>query len=362
MELDAQIYESNFYQELAIRGEIHMDRREPPRRNVQLERRQAEDSVVPTTLAEPTSVSTSLSPSSSSSSSSSPEPTTTSSADRTSVNSTETKTSVSSSSASTLATPSVTVVTTPLPTPFDTSVGSNFTSSACPDFFSSFLNNSTFQSCVPVSLLLQNSNSFFRAQRSVTLLTQTLDAACNAPLAICSPLLSNLASQLIDHANCGEDYKRQNPLVSQAYAGFLAYEPVYRATCLKDQSTGGYCFSEAITNASNPADFYPYYTAVGLSMPETARPSCSQCLKKTMEIFAGYATNAVQPLAKTYLPCANQVDKSCGSGFVDTQVKVGTVTSSNAAVGGRGREAIPSSSLLVITAMVVVSLVGGTLN
>ncbi|KIW22747.1 uncharacterized protein PV07_11013 [Cladophialophora immunda] len=347
MELDVQVYESSFYQELAARGEIHIDRREPPpRRNVYLERRQAGDSVVPTTVTEPTSTSTS--------STSSSEVTITSSADPTSAISTETKTPLSTPGVSTLTAPSVTVVTTPLPTPFDTSLGSNFTSSSCPEFFSNFLNNSTFQSCVPVSLLLQNSNSFFRAQRSFTLLTQTLDAACNAPLAICSPLLSSLASQLIDNANCGEDYKQQNPLVSQAYAGFLAYEPIYRATCLKDQSTGNYCFSEAITNSSNAADFYPYYTAVGLSMPETARPTCSQCLQETMQIFAGYAENAAQPLAKTYLPCATQVDQSCGSGFVNTQIKAGSVASSNAAIGGK--KLVLSSPLLVIATLAMALL------
>ncbi|KIX92171.1 uncharacterized protein Z520_12164 [Fonsecaea multimorphosa CBS 102226] len=349
MELDAQVYESDFYQELAARGEIHIDRREaPPRRDVYLERRQVGDSVVPTTVAESTSTSTP--------SSSSLEPTITSSADPTSAISTETKTSLSTPGVSTLTAASVTVVTTPLPTPFDTSLGSNFTSSSCPEFFSDFLNNATFQSCVPVSLLLQNSNSFFRAQRSFTLLTQTLDAACNAPLAICSPLMSNLASQLIDNANCGQDYKQQNPLVSQAYAGFLAYEPIYRATCLKDQSTGNYCFSEAITNSSNAADFYPYYTAVGLSMPQSARPTCSQCLKETMEIFAGYAENAAQPLAKTYLPCASQVDQGCGSGFVNTQVKAGSVASSNAAIGGRKPD---RSSPLLVTAILMMALVGG---
>jgi hypothetical protein len=43
-----------------------------------------------------------------------------------------------------------------LPQPFDTSIGSNFTTgSGCPAFFSNFLNNALFQSCYPFSLLLQ---------------------------------------------------------------------------------------------------------------------------------------------------------------------------------------------------------------
>lgn len=42
-----------------------------------------------------------------------------------------------------------------LPQPFDTSLGNNFTSSACPNFIRSFRDNSTFLSCLPLSLLLQ---------------------------------------------------------------------------------------------------------------------------------------------------------------------------------------------------------------
>jgi hypothetical protein len=147
--------------------------------------------------------------------------------------------------------------------------------------------------------------------------------------------MTSLASQLISDQNCGKDYSQQNPLVVQAYAGLVAYEPVYRATCLRDAATNSYCFSEASTNSSNPADFYPYYTAVGLNMPQMASPSCSQCLQDTMSIFAGYAASAVQPLSRTYLSCAAQVDKSCGSAFVSTNVKAGSVANPNAAAGGR---------------------------
>ena len=43
----------------------------------------------------------------------------------------------------------------PLPNPFDTSIGNNFTTSSCPTFFNSFLTNETFNACLPLSLLLQ---------------------------------------------------------------------------------------------------------------------------------------------------------------------------------------------------------------
>lgn len=45
-----------------------------------------------------------------------------------------------------------------LPQPFDTSLGANFTSTACPAYFTKFLADSTFQSCYPFSLLIQVSS------------------------------------------------------------------------------------------------------------------------------------------------------------------------------------------------------------
>ncbi len=52
--------------------------------------------------------------------------------------------------------------------------------------------------------------------------------------------MSSLAQQLVSNSYCGTDYKNQNPIVLQAYNGFIAYEPLYRAGCQKD-SSGGYC-------------------------------------------------------------------------------------------------------------------------
>lgn len=48
-----------------------------------------------------------------------------------------------------------TTSTSPLPSPFDSSLGNNFTAASCPTFFQSFLSNSTFSECLPLSLLLQ---------------------------------------------------------------------------------------------------------------------------------------------------------------------------------------------------------------
>lgn len=218
---------------------------------------------------------------------------------------------------------------TGLPVPFDTSLGNNFTNSACPQYFSKFLADSTFLSCLPISLLLQNSMSFFQAARSTSLLEKTLDTSCAASLAVCSPLMDKFASELISSTNCQDDYQKQNPLVIQAYSGLKAYEPLYQSTCLKDKTTNKYCFVEAM-DSSNADDTYAYYTALGFQLPPASKPTCSSCLQQTMGLFAGYAIQKDQPLSQTYLDCATKVNGACGQDFASTQaVPASKVVSTN---------------------------------
>lgn len=239
-----------------------------------------------------------------------------------------------------------------LPSPFDTSIGNNFTQTSCTTFFTSFLNNGTFQSCLPISLLLQNSLSFFQAVRSLSTLDKTIDASCGASLDVCSPVMSHFATQLVSEDNCGSDYQLQNPIVTQAYAGLLAYEPIYKASCLKDNSTGQYCFAEALTNSSASANSYPYYTAIGISLPSQSQATCDPCLKQTMEIFAEYAGIKDQPLGSTYLDCATQINQACGSAFASTEIKVQSQSQSN----GGSLSVSPWSGLTLAAALVTAVL------
>ena len=340
-ELESENYNSPLFRRLARRGEIYIDRRDPPPMpRLVIDRRQTTEEPSATGAAATSTGAPKASPSEAASTSSPTVSATgaaassqTSGAAQTQISSTtEASSSTHSGTPTTtiVAAPSNTSGSTPLPSPFDTSLGSNFTSQACPDFFNSFLNNATFKSCVPISLLLQNSNSFFKASRSSLLLSMTLDAACAVSLPKCQPLMSSLASDLISDDNCGQDFRNENPLVAQAHAGLVAYEPLYRATCLKSNDTGNYCLSDAITNQENPSDAYPYYTALGINLPAASRPTCNKCLQNTLSIFAGYAADRNQPLSSTYIPTAQQIDVSCGPEFANTTVPVGTMTSSAA--------------------------------
>ncbi|KAI9886711.1 MAG: hypothetical protein M1823_001487 [Watsoniomyces obsoletus] len=281
---------------LERRGEILFDARTPPTpANAHLQKRQL--------FSSPSS-----SPSSTSSSPSSSSMSETSS----------TSTSPPASTSSVVSSPGA-GSGSPLPSVFDTSLGANFTSNACPEFFRQFLANAEFRNCLPFSLLLQNSNSFFQASKSVVRVTQTLDATCNVNLDSCSGLMSRLASDIRRDNNCGQDLRDQNPVVVQAYNGMIAYQPLYQAGCLKSES-GSYCFADAITNTSSPSDSYPYYMPLGLPLPGGSRPACTDCLQKTMSIFAGAASNATQPASRHYLSTAQVINLSCGPNFVNATI------------------------------------------
>ena len=175
---------------------------------------------------------------------------------------------------------------------------------------------------------MQNSNSFFTASKSMSSITETLNATCEVVFPTCNSLMASLAQQIRLDSNCGDDYTRQNPIVLQAYNGFLAYSTLYQAGCLKD-GDGSYCFANAITNTSSPTDSYVYYLPVGIELPGGARPTCSNCLKSTMTIFKEAASNPSQPISSDYTDAAEQIDFGCGPDFVNSTV-VKTAASSEA--------------------------------
>jgi hypothetical protein len=52
--------------------------------------------------------------------------------------------------------------------------------------------------------------------------------------------MNSLARELLSNTACKADYDGNNAQVVQAYNGLIAYEPLYRATCLRDDN-GSYC-------------------------------------------------------------------------------------------------------------------------
>ncbi|KAI3337361.1 hypothetical protein HD806DRAFT_36775 [Xylariaceae sp. AK1471] len=240
-----------------------------------------------------------------------------------------------------------TAAASPLPSVFDGALAANFSADkTCPNFINEFLSNETFKACYPVSLLLQGSQSFFQAEKSFFSITQVLDAACSAKLDMCTDYFNNLATQLIADDNCGKEYELENALVVKAYLGMRTYETVYKATCLTnaDSDSGGYCFANAITNASTPSNSYLYYLPFNSTLPSTAAPACNSCTRQTMQIYQAATANRKAEISYTYPSAAQQIDTECGPEFVNTTL---------AAVVGSGATAsllypTSSSSLLLL--------------
>ncbi|KAL8869395.1 MAG: hypothetical protein Q9174_004300 [Haloplaca sp. 1 TL-2023] len=247
-----------------------------------------------------------------------------------------------------------------LPRPFDTGLGNNYTQPNCPVFINSFLRNETFTSCLPFSLLLQNSMSFFSVTKSIPTITTTLDATCNVPdEPACNTLMSSIASDLRSEDTCASDYTRQQPLVIAAYNALVSYEPLYRAGCERDNE-GNYCFANAITNRTSPTDAYPYYLPLGIGLPGGSQPTCSTCLQRAMGIFqeAG-GKKSGQVLQETYPAAASMVNQACGPGFVESTIENARTAGQNS--GAAGALSLTATSTKTIALLVGVVLAVGML-
>lgn len=210
-----------------------------------------------------------------------------------------------------------------LPTAFDT-LSNNFANATCVAFFDKFRSNSTFTDCVAVSVLLSNSNSFFHTLTSAVATSHVLDVACAQPVAKCASVMTSLAKQMLHDDNCGGDYESNNSVVQSVYQELMAYEPMFRASCLTNPDTKDYCFVDAVTNTSTPNDYNVYFMPIGSTLTSSGKLTCGECLQATMEIFAHWASIDGQALDTTYLPSAKVVNNYCGSNFATTNVTVGS--------------------------------------
>ncbi|KAL2270300.1 hypothetical protein VTJ83DRAFT_2484 [Remersonia thermophila] len=239
------------------------------------------------------------------------------------------------------ASPSTTAASAnPLPSILD-SLFSDFTPDPnggeppCQKFIKSFLNDPTFQQCYPLSMLLDLSQSFFEAQRSMVSITRTLDATCAANPATCNEYLSLLADDLLLAENCGAEFDRGLQIVLDTYKTLRAYAPVYAAGCLRDPDTGAYCYAKAVTNVSNPSGTYVYYLPLNRTLPGTTVPECNYCLKQTMALYQAATADRRQYIANTYMDAAKQVNTICGRGFTN-ETLADVVVPSAAAVPAMG--------------------------
>ncbi|KAK8019302.1 hypothetical protein PG990_004440 [Apiospora arundinis] len=218
--------------------------------------------------------------------------------------------------------------TGPLPSPMD-SVPSTFSddgSTNCPNFIQSFLADKTFKSCYPFSMLLQvrGSNGFFDAQKSLVSITQVLDASCKADVKMCTSWLGDLADKFQQSGNCGNELSSGNTVVTKAYQGLKAYQPLFSATCLKEPETQAYCYAKAATDSKSISSVYLYYLPLNRSMPDTASPACNWCNQQTMGIFQSATANRKSSIAATYEGGSAVMNRVCGAQYVNSTLPVAT--------------------------------------
>ncbi|KAE8387722.1 hypothetical protein BDV23DRAFT_160668 [Aspergillus alliaceus] len=218
-----------------------------------------------------------------------------------------------------------------LPAPFDTNLSTNFTSDTCPKFFKKFLSDSKFTSCYALSMFIRDSSSFFQTLKSAAATSRLLDLACAADVSQCSSLMSDLASRITKSDACAKDYELGNPIVTNAYTDMIIYEPMYRATCLKNPSTGAYCFVDAVTNSSSPADYDVYSIPYGTTLTYPPYPTCDKCVQASMDVFGEWAQKKGQPLARSYLPSARAINSQCGVSFTNANITVAAEAARSAA-------------------------------
>lgn len=182
-----------------------------------------------------------------------------------------------------------------------------------------------------------------------------MDAACAVNVTDCNNYMSTLANNLTASGNCGSDYENGNSIVQEIHVGLLSYETLYQASCLKNPSTGSYCFADAITNSSSPTDSYIYYLPVNTSLPGGTNPTCDTCLQNTMAVFQAAAANTTLPVSPLYVPAAEEINIVCGSNFVNATIPLAKKlsTTSSAAVPPHSYKTSIVALLMLVVALLL---------
>jgi len=159
--------------------------------------------------------------------------------------------------------------------------------------------------------------------------------------------MAQFATNITTTDNCKADLQAENPLIAYANLGLMSYDPLYRASCLKNPSTTAYCFADAITNASNSADGYIYFLPLNTSLVGGSQPTCSSCLKQTMAVFEAATSNRNSALAFDYVSAAMQVNVNCGPSFVNSSLAAAAVSS-----GMQVSQPLPNVGILGLVVLV----------
>ncbi|SZF01452.1 unnamed protein product [Blumeria hordei] len=240
----------------------------------------------------------------------------------------------------------------PFPSAFDVGFNNNITA-ACQSFMHEMLDGSTFKECLPISMLLENSNSFFQTSKHLPRITSLLKASCSAPVTSCSQRFDTYAMNLT--SACSTDLAHLNPQIQSGLLGLKSYQTLYTASCQlttdslpsdvnttstsripasSKSSASSFCFANAITNTTNPTDSYIYYLPLNVSLVGSAVPTCNSCLQSTMAVFQKETANRSNVLAGNYVKAASQINVVCGPEFVNASLASAISSADKTAIDG----------------------------
>jgi hypothetical protein len=242
------------------------------------------------------------------------------------------------------------VLPTPFPQAFDSTLGQNFTTQNCADFFANMTQSAPFRACRPFSLLFRGSASFInvslfpcstvvdtdsfpQAQSNLTLLNAVVWGTCNTntPEAQCASNMSWFADTLQE--TCKTELTGGNAMAAAALTGLKAYSVMRQAACTTNPTTNTYCLVDAI-RAPTASDIYFFGLPLGTPLPAATKPTCSSCSKSLLGLYAPVApanSNLVGGAANTtgmamlpalgngvYATAARSADTACGQEFAGT--------------------------------------------
>ncbi|OAV98670.1 hypothetical protein PTTG_07692 [Puccinia triticina 1-1 BBBD Race 1] len=256
-----------------------------------------------------------------------------------------------------------------------------FDSETCGPFISQFLKNAAFRECHPISLLLTTSQGFYQAGRALNTFStlqanqtdsvdstvmpvdKVLDASCKADPDQCQVLFDQLSSNIKSpRFGCGKDLDKRNSLAVQALAGLSSYRLMREVACLttRETPTPGmilaanpvknltnttiasqrtsvklatmnssaesaqpsvrYCFVNAMSSPT-PDDLYYYYLPLGTNLPSGTHPSCNDCTKSIMKLYALSISSNDLTLRDSYPSARTMTNSRCGPGFAPMPLK-----------------------------------------
>lgn len=218
---------------------------------------------------------------------------------------------------------------TPFPQPWDSDIGTNFTTKGCYDFMFNITNTPAFRTCRSFGGLVGlGGTSFQQALSSLDSLNTIIWGTCNTntPENDCINNMGWFANNINAEGTCAQELRDGNINVKLMQIVLQSYPLTRSLGCMIDPTTNTYCYLNAVRN-SNPSDLYAYQVIFGTKFPTNSQATCSGCSRQVLGALAGAIQDGAGPgkallgseslttLSAAYPSAANSALNTCGKGF-----------------------------------------------